>query len=62
MQYINMEILITEMVVSNEAKNVIPLKFLRKIKKNCFSSCELNSGTYGISYIVPETDGNFKIS
>jgi hypothetical protein len=31
MQYINMEILITEIVVSNEAKNVIPLKFLRKI-------------------------------
>jgi hypothetical protein len=36
MQYINMEILITEMVVSNEAKNVIPLKFLRKIKKIVF--------------------------
>jgi hypothetical protein len=60
MQYINMEILITEMVVSNEAKNVIPLKFFRKII--FFSSCELNPGTYGISHIVPETDGNFKIS
>jgi hypothetical protein len=32
MQYINTEILITEMGVSNEAKNVIPLNFLRKIK------------------------------
>jgi hypothetical protein len=32
MRYINSEILITEMGVSNEAKNVIPLKFLRKIK------------------------------
>jgi hypothetical protein len=38
MQYINTGILITEMGVSNEAKNVIPLKFLRKIK-NFFSSC-----------------------
>jgi hypothetical protein len=37
MQYINTEILITEMEVSNEAKNVIPLKFLRKIEnKKCF--------------------------
>jgi hypothetical protein len=27
--YINTEILITEMAVSNEAKKVIPLKFLR---------------------------------
>jgi hypothetical protein len=33
MQYINMEILVTEMVVSSEARFVIPLKFLRKIKK-----------------------------
>jgi hypothetical protein len=32
MQYINTEILRTEMEVSNEAKNVIPLKLLRKIK------------------------------
>jgi hypothetical protein len=55
MQYINMEILVTEMVVSSEAKFVIPLKFLRKIKKN--PSCELNPGTYGISHIVSETDG-----
>jgi hypothetical protein len=31
-QYINTEILITEMGISNEAKNVIPLKILRKIK------------------------------
>jgi hypothetical protein len=39
MQYINTntDILITEMGVSNEAKNVIPLKFLCKIKnKNVF--------------------------
>jgi hypothetical protein len=35
------------MGVSNEAKNVIPLKFLRKIK-NLFSSCELNPGTHGM--------------
>jgi hypothetical protein len=50
MQYINTEISITEMGVSNEAKNVIPLKFLRKIKnKIFFSSCEPNPGTYGIS-------------
>jgi hypothetical protein len=47
MQYNNMEILITEMVVSNEAKNVIPLKFLRQIKNFFFSYCELNKGTYG---------------
>jgi hypothetical protein len=33
MQYINTEILITKIGVSNEAKNVISLKFLRKIKK-----------------------------
>jgi hypothetical protein len=32
MQCINTEILITEMGVSDEAKNVIPLKFLHKIK------------------------------
>jgi hypothetical protein len=36
MQYINTEILITEMGVSNEGKNVIPLKFLRKIKNFFF--------------------------
>jgi hypothetical protein len=36
------DFLITEMGVSNEATNVIPLKFLRKIKKKMFSSCELN--------------------
>jgi hypothetical protein len=36
MQYINTEILITEIGVSNEAKNVIPLKFLRKIKTIVF--------------------------
>jgi hypothetical protein len=37
------------MGVSNEAKSVIHLKFLRKIKnkKKC-SSCELSPGTYGI--------------
>jgi hypothetical protein len=35
-QCINTEILITEMGVSDEAKNVIPLKFLRKIKKLFF--------------------------
>jgi hypothetical protein len=46
MLYINTEILITEMGVSNQAKNVIPLKFLRKIKNTFFSSCELNPGTY----------------
>jgi hypothetical protein len=32
MQYIKTKILITEMGVSKEAKNVIPVKFLRKIK------------------------------
>jgi 3-polyprenyl-4-hydroxybenzoate decarboxylase len=38
---------LTEMGVSNEAKNVIPLKFLRKIRsKNVFP--ELNPGTYCI--------------
>jgi hypothetical protein len=37
MQYITTAILITEMGVSNEAKSVIPLKFLRKIKKKFFS-------------------------
>jgi hypothetical protein len=36
MQYINTEILITEMRVSNEANNVIRLKFLRKIKNKFF--------------------------
>jgi hypothetical protein len=37
MQDIKTEILITEMVVSNEAKNVVPLKFLLKIEKTFFS-------------------------
>jgi hypothetical protein len=32
------DFLTTEMGVSNEAKNVIPLKFLRKIKNNFFST------------------------
>jgi hypothetical protein len=36
------------MGVSNEAKNVIPLKFLRKIKNKKKSSCKLYPGTYGI--------------
>jgi hypothetical protein len=36
-QCINTEILMTEMGVSDEAKNVIPLKFLRKLKSNFFS-------------------------
>jgi hypothetical protein len=36
MQYITTEILITEMGVSNEAKNVIPLKFLRQIQNKYF--------------------------
>jgi hypothetical protein len=35
-QCINTEILITEMGVSDEAKNVIPLKFLHKIKNQFF--------------------------
>jgi hypothetical protein len=35
-QCINTEILITEIGVSDEAKNVIPLKFLRKIKNKIF--------------------------
>jgi hypothetical protein len=34
LQYINTEILVTEMGVSNEAKNIIPLKFLRKTLVN----------------------------
>jgi hypothetical protein len=34
------------MGVSDEAKNVIPLKFLRKIKNFFFPSCKLNPGTY----------------
>jgi hypothetical protein len=38
MQYINTESLITEMGVSNEAKNVIPLKFLSKIRYNVSAS------------------------
>jgi hypothetical protein len=47
-QCINTGILITEMGVSDEAKNVIPLKFLRKIKNYFFSSSKLNPGTYCI--------------
>jgi hypothetical protein len=39
------------MGVSDEAKNVIPLKFLRKIKNIFFSSCKLNPGTYCISLV-----------
>jgi hypothetical protein len=35
-QCINTEILITEIRVSDEAKNVIPLKFLHKIKNTNF--------------------------
>jgi hypothetical protein len=38
------------MGVSDEAKNVIPLKFLRKIKKKFFPSCKLNPGTYCIRH------------
>jgi hypothetical protein len=34
------------MGVSDETKNVIPLKFLRKIKKKKIPSCKLNPGTY----------------
>jgi hypothetical protein len=37
--YINTEILIMEMGVSNEAKNGIPLKFLRKIKNRLWLKC-----------------------
>jgi hypothetical protein len=55
------------MGVSDEAKNVIPLKFLRKINKFFFSSCKLNPGTYcilstsrrtfsGITYLVLRQD------
>jgi hypothetical protein len=36
------------MGVSDEAKIVIPLKFLRKIKNIFFPSCKLNPGTYCI--------------
>jgi hypothetical protein len=36
------------MGVSDEAKHVIPLKFLRKIKKKKFPSCKLSPGTYYI--------------
>jgi hypothetical protein len=46
-QCINTEISITEIGVSDEAKNVTPLKFLRK-NKNVFSSCKLNPGTYSV--------------
>jgi hypothetical protein len=54
MQYINMEILVTEMVVSNEAKFVVPLRFLRKIKKIPL----VNSiREHTVSHIVSETDG-----
>jgi hypothetical protein len=50
------------MGVSNEAKNVILLKFLRKIKKKNFSSCELNPGTYGRgtgSKEIARMEGNY---
>jgi hypothetical protein len=40
------------MGVSNEAKNVIPLKFSRKIKKKKVSSCEVNPGTYGRVFLA----------
>jgi hypothetical protein len=50
-QCINTEILVMEMGVSDETKNVIPLKFLRKIKNKFFFSCKLNPGTYCM-YIV----------
>jgi hypothetical protein len=53
MQYINTKILlilITEMGVSNEAKKVIPLKFLRKIKNNFVFLLRTQSGTYGILF------------
>jgi hypothetical protein len=41
------------MGVSDEAKNVIPLKFLRKIKNNFFfPSCKLNPGTYCIFIFI----------
>jgi hypothetical protein len=49
--YVNQSIilLITEMGVSNEAKSVIPLKLLRKIKNNFFPIVgKLNPGTYCI--------------
>jgi hypothetical protein len=46
MQYINSEILITEMGVSNEAKNVIPLKFLRKIKNKMFFPLPVTYGSF----------------
>jgi hypothetical protein len=41
------------MGVSDEAKNVIPLKFLRKIKNFFFPSCKLNPGTYCIPRYFP---------
>jgi hypothetical protein len=45
MQYITTKILITEIRVSNETKNIIPLKFLRKIKKKSY---DFNLGAYDI--------------
>jgi hypothetical protein len=65
MQYINTEILITEMGVSNEAKNFIPLKFLRIIKNKKFvSSYELNSATHciltAIDITFRSTEQNFQ--
>jgi hypothetical protein len=49
--------LITEMGVSNETKSVIPLKFLRKIKKKISPLVgKLNPGTYSIS--DPESPPN----
>jgi hypothetical protein len=38
-QYFNTEILIIQMEVLNEAKNVILLKFLRKIKNTLWIKC-----------------------
>jgi hypothetical protein len=45
MQYITTKILITEIRVSNETKNIIPLKFLRKIKKKSY---DFNLGAYDV--------------
>jgi hypothetical protein len=49
------------MGVSDEAKNVIPLKFLRKIKnKNFFPLEKLNPGTYCILFITNFLKFSFK--
>jgi hypothetical protein len=45
------------MGISNETKNVIPLKFLRKVKKKKNLSCKLNPGTvYPISLSIDIDD------